>query len=645
MLNKLNNNYFLRGVVSVYDDTESLNTQELISKVVSKVNETIEETNKKVDVNGDFKGSWHGIKRPSQASETISAVVDLHALNFQSLSVYNKEDDFQTFLNNLENNKSVIINTEITGSNYLLRNKENLNIVFNANCIHENNSTFIPTQDNPISNDGFLIISNCNNIVIDGLNIISKYEGIIIKDCNNITIRNISIQGGSKSKGNSISISGSKKIVCNNINVKNHGVMPTYDTLNKRNNYSVGHGIGVYLSDNVTVENSYFYRVCQNGLYTYASRNITFNNNHIEECGMSGVQIAFGVGDENNFYVINNTITNNYSDGIDIFNAMSKRWDISCVIQNNNLTGNGFFNCDKAKITQDGSGIATLINLSGVNISNNKSVNSSRTGIHIDNCENISCSNNTIKRENYGDGGVLYIGRSKNILIDNMYMYYTLEVNEHAIALDTNYGDLSNIIISNSYLYTKTSAFFYDKGSNNFTNITFNGCTFQTERGLTRISKKVDVINCKFKSSTSYNVVFDTGVTVVNTSFESVNNHCFDLNNNVSLLNCSIKGKSMGCRIENVNNVILDNCKIEGNSGLVINGTNNSVISKCCCYSNSSPAIHILKGNVQLISNYAKSNSGNGIRCENGSTVYLMLNNSVSPDDFTTATIKQLNFN
>lgn len=644
MLNKFNTNYYLRGVTSCYDDTESLDTQELITKVVSKVNETIEETNKKVDQGGDFKGSWHGIKRPSQASETISSVVDLHALNFESISVYNQSYDFQGFLNNLENNKSVVINQEITGSNFLLKNKENLNILFNGNCIHENNSSFIPTQENPVSEHGFLIINNCNNIVLEGLNIISKYEAILIKDCNNITLRNITIKGGIKSKGNAISITGSTKIVCSNINIKNHGVMPTYDSLNKRNNYSVGHGLGIYLSDNVTVENSYLYRVSQNGLYSYASKNITFNNNHIEECGMSGVQIAFGVGDEKNFYVINNTITNNFSDGIDIFNTMSKRWDISCVIQNNSLSGNGFFNCDKEKITQDGSGIATLINLSGVTIANNKTVNSSRTGIHIDNCSNISCSNNTIKRENYGDGGCIYIGRSQDILIDNTHMVFTLEVNEHAIAFDTNYGDLKNIRLSNSYLYTKTSAFFYDKGNNTFNNIVINGCTFETESGVTRLSKKIDVINSKFKAKTSYNVVFDEGVTVANTSFESTNNHCFDLNNNVSLFNCTIKGNSMGCRIENVDNVVIDNCNITGNSGLVINGTSNTIVSKSSCFSNGSPAIHCMKGDVKLICNYAKSISGNGIRGENGSTIYLLLNNSVSPDDYTTATVKNLIF-
>src|SRR5690554_7107306 len=116
-------------------------------------------------------------------------------------------------------------------------------------------------------------------------------------------------------------------------------------------------------------------------------------NNVISSNGMSAIQVAFGTtGREKNYRFINNVMEGNAADAIDINNRSERpHWDINCLIEDNISRNNGYV---KGQSTPDGSGIATLINLSGVTMLNNISEGNNRPALYIENCGNIYASGN-----------------------------------------------------------------------------------------------------------------------------------------------------------------------------------------------------------------------------------------------------------
>ena len=74
MLEKMTS-WILSSSMGMFLDREELSVLELVGKTAKKTNEIVEETNKKVDVDGDFNGTWIGMK-PTQTNEFIQAQVD-----------------------------------------------------------------------------------------------------------------------------------------------------------------------------------------------------------------------------------------------------------------------------------------------------------------------------------------------------------------------------------------------------------------------------------------------------------------------------------------------------------------------------------------------------------------------------------------
>src|SRR5690606_22477598 len=107
----------------------------------------------------------------------------------------------------------------------------------------------------------------------------------------------------------------------------------------------------------------------ENGVFTHSTPDVEVSNNHIYNNGMSAIQVAFGTGGiEKNYQFRGNIMEGNAADAIDINNrSLEKYLDINCLIEDNTSRNNGFV---RGKSTPDGSGIATLINVSGVNLRN-----------------------------------------------------------------------------------------------------------------------------------------------------------------------------------------------------------------------------------------------------------------------------------
>src|SRR5690606_40339552 len=99
--------------------------------------------------------------------------------------------------------------------------------------------------------------------------------------------------------------------------------------------------------------------------FMHDTPDVEVSHNRIQNNGMSAIQVAFGRnGIEKNYLFINNVMEGNAADAIDINNrSLVKYLNINCRIENNISRNNGFVNGES---TPDGSGIATLINISGV---------------------------------------------------------------------------------------------------------------------------------------------------------------------------------------------------------------------------------------------------------------------------------------
>src|SRR5690606_37510450 len=120
---------------------------------------------------------------------------------------------------------------------------------------------------------------------------------------------------------------------------------------------------------------------------------VTIDRNRISHNGMSAVQIAFvSAALEKKFTITNNRFEHNAADAIDINNRTSHQAvSIDGLIASNYSVNNGFVN---ESGTPDGSGIATLINVSDVVIRNNRSLKNNRPALYLENCGNIDFDSN-----------------------------------------------------------------------------------------------------------------------------------------------------------------------------------------------------------------------------------------------------------
>ena len=548
------------------------------------------------------------------------------------------KDNLQQSLDDIKDNETLIIDSKFTGEQFILKDKHNITIIGSCDIIQNTIHEEVPSYDKPISDKPLFRVVNCENITIIGINFISQYECIDVKDSNNITFKQCEFDGNNNtSKFNGFVCRDSNVITLDGCYIHHLGEMPTYDNSNKRNNYSLGNGVSAYLVNGFNVLNCKIVNNAQNGIYTYACYNVTNDNNIIDNNGMSGIQFAFALGDEKNYCVINNKIINNYSDGLDINNTTSTSIDINCFINSNYYDGNGWYNKDRTKGTQDGSGVATLIGINNVYGKGNVVKDSYRHSLYISNCKDVNLEYKADKTTN-GIGTGLYIGGCENITITPTIKHYCGD--DNAISIDSTHGANYNILIKDGYVYSDTMQPICPKGSNEQDNIKVENMNLVTKTSTTSAYSELKFRGCNISSLENIGVNIGDGCILVNCKIISYSTTGVYLTNNSKLINCEVYSPlNYAVIIQGKNNVIMDNCSVYGkNGGVRIDNSTNVLIDKCDITGNGAGLHSVGSSKFKATNNRFSSLGGaNSIRCETGSTVYLDNNRENGPSDYTTA--------
>lgn len=230
-------------------------------------------------------------------------------------------------------------------------------------------------------------------------------EAIYVSTSDNISIRNSTVTGDSTKLR---SFPGILLYQCNNCRVSDTEVSHYGKPRQSAATYQPGTGIRVLASQYITLTQNDIHHNGENGVFIHATTGVTIDRNYIHHNGMSALQIAFGSAAlEKDFVITNNRFEHNAADAIDINNRTAHQAvSINGLIASNYSADNGFVNGEG---TPDGSGIATLINVSDVLIRNNRSIKSNRPALYLENCGDIDVTNN------YTDGTIEIVHRFKEI--------------------------------------------------------------------------------------------------------------------------------------------------------------------------------------------------------------------------------------
>jgi len=288
----------------------------------------------------------------------------------------------------------------------------------------------------------------------------SKNEGIYLLKSQQIRIYNSELIGDSTKLR---AYSGIMTFQCSGIEIANtrihHFGMPRTET----HNYQPGSGVRIMSSNTVSIHDSEIYKNGENGIFIYGSRKVEVINNVIRHNGMSAIQVAFGdSGKENDYNFSYNILEENASDAIDINNrSKEKAKNISCLITENITCGNGFVNGES---TPDGSGIATLINVSNVIIYKNEAYRNNRPAIYVESCGLI------LAKENWADNQVEVTLDLEELLLDkNRFSSINLIANTKAQKIHLRENELGSLSLPNGI---QVDEFIIE--NNSFSNATFN---------------------------------------------------------------------------------------------------------------------------------------------------------------------------
>jgi hypothetical protein len=207
--------------------------------------------------------------------------------------------------------------------------------------------------------------------------------------------------------------------------------------------YQPGTGIRILSCNNIKISASNIHNNGENGVFMHGSRNVEISRSHFRYNGMSGIQVAFGsTGIEKNYKFSDNTMEFNAADAIDINNRSPKNaLDINCYIQNNTSFQNGFV---RGESTPDGSGIATLINVSGITMTDNTSRNNNRPALYLESCGQIVAKGNKADNQLEITKGLEYL-----YLQDNTFGNITFIADVKAKKIKMEDNTLNNLNLPN----------------------------------------------------------------------------------------------------------------------------------------------------------------------------------------------------
>lgn len=288
----------------------------------------------------------------------------------------------------------------------------------------------------------------------------SKNEGIYLLKSHQIRIYNTELTGDSTIFR---AFPGIMTFQCSGIEIANtrihHFGMPRTET----HSYQPGTGIRIMSSNTISIHDSEIFKNGENGVFIHGSRKVEVINNVIRHNGMSAIQVAFGeTGKEKDYNFSNNILEENASDAIDINNrSKEKAKDIECLITENITCGNGFV---KGESTPDGSGIATLINVSNVIIYKNEAYRNNRPAIYVESCGLI------LGKENWADNQVEVTLDLEELLLEkNRFSSINLIANTKAQKIHLLDNELGSLSLPNGI---RVDEFLIE--NNSFSNASFN---------------------------------------------------------------------------------------------------------------------------------------------------------------------------
>lgn len=353
----------------------------------------------------------------------------------------------------------------------------------------------------------------------------SMHEAIYLSDSKDITISHSTFIGDATKlqSFSGIMIFRCQDIVISHTTVCNFGMPRT-----SAHNYQPGTGIRILTSKNLKITDSDIRNNGENGVFIHNSQDVSVQNTSFRFNGMSAIQVAFGSsGNEKNYSFINNIMEFNAADAIDINNRSPEMYlDINCLIKDNVSRSNGFVN---GKSTPDGSGIATLINVSGVSMLNNTAEKNNRPAIYLESCGIISAENNR------ADNQVEIVLRLEELkLLSNEFGSVNLLANVKAGKLTLGNNKLGNLSLPNGIRVDSMIV-----ANNVFTNASLN---FNMEGEVQLINNKIIgksttipllIVNVqgmhleknKINSSLSGGIVINktaTNITIVNNTIQSL---------------------------------------------------------------------------------------------------------------------------
>lgn len=265
-------------------------------------------------------------------------------------------------------------------------------------------------------------------------------EALYISKSTNIRLNEVEITGDDKKI---YAFPGLLFYECDSIEIANSRISNYGAPRQSAQKYQAGTGIRLLSCSNIRIADNTIQKNGENGIFMHGSGHATINNNNIAHNGMSAIQIGFGkTGKERHFQILNNTLSHNAADAIDINNKITETpFSIYCIIKNNKSFNNGFV---AGESTVDGSGLATLVNVSEVQLAQNSSSKSNRPALYLERCGAIEAENN------HADNKVeLVQSFGKIVLKKNTFDALTVLAGTHGNTLHLENNRLRTLLLPN----------------------------------------------------------------------------------------------------------------------------------------------------------------------------------------------------
>ena len=265
-------------------------------------------------------------------------------------------------------------------------------------------------------------------------------EAIYASQCSNITIANSEFTGDST---NQRSFPAVLWYDCNASRVVGTTISRYGVARQTPSSYNPGTAIRVLSSNGVTLSGNELHHNGENGIFIHDSGNVEIDGNTIHHNGMSGIQVAFNMAEKvSNYRITNNRLEYNAADAVDINNrAHGRVVDINALIAGNQSYKNGFVNGES---TPDGSGIGTLIGVTGVTLSGNRAYENNRPALYVEGCGDITVNRNVT------DGAFELVGQWDRIRMDgNAFHTLRLLANANGKLLEIRKGAVDRMMLPN----------------------------------------------------------------------------------------------------------------------------------------------------------------------------------------------------